>query len=624
MIFSKKLSDPDGTISSSSINNGIEYFFKHHKEPNIDEEDFNFTADSLMKVREDESMEECGSKGEGSVSGQRCPNGEEDCALGTTSLEEDNEGPDDDSNLNDVSVLSDDGGDSRPTSPSRVFRMPSPNLSAGRTRPRNQPAQRKQSEDAADGSLSADEGEYSDDGMYHEDEDESDNSSIDTAGMKHSQVVDEDNFFFCPEPQPQAQLMLNESPGDEEGKKMLAGSSGFQGQESSPFISEDINRDRLCSEERELLHREPNESGEDLEVSPEARKSVESTVVGISVTALPREMSIVPHPIEAALFDVVERGFPGEHSAGEERDSESCSEPEPEPENDCLETDEGDCVVDEERDGGGGSPGESDAPELPLSTSTTVSCDDVERNFEMVPTRRSVSPSLPGSDLIDNISEMTSTVASDNVHIAGLWERHPVRFETLAEKEKVKVRAFGRTSYEDECYQPRVLPDKESLKLSSSLSRKKKGVSGRYKQGNKGSASRSFETNHDKGGLAVERMYTSRIRQVPAPAPATHQRKSEVQSIRQMSSAGEGNCGSEVEKSEQRRDDQDPTSYHRDGEGLLLQDHTVHSDCKGGHNHLSRRNSRYRMSQPPPSSHAARKQQRVEQHVQHLERRVEV
>ena len=183
--FAEKFAASDGSITTPCIEKSLLCLGDDFKD-NTD--DFNFTADSLMENIKSPSDNEEKNENDGLV----CDRKDYETCDSTSppplspfpvlANSESGEGDENngEENLNDVSMLSDDqeGYESRPTSPSRAY---NPNV-------RQMP--------------NAEEHENISSGVQNEsssclDEDESDNSSIDTAGIKDSQNnIEAENFFF--------------------------------------------------------------------------------------------------------------------------------------------------------------------------------------------------------------------------------------------------------------------------------------------------------------------------------------------------------------------------------------------------------------------------------------------
>ena len=421
--FAEKLSEPDGTITSSSIEKVMDNYTENQRNTDEDdEEDFNYTADSLMKnnelMEDEQGNEDLNSDvTDHNNDGNYQPNSSISppilgpfSMVGRTSSMGENEDLDEDDNLNDISMLSDDK-DSPPTSPSRVFYQPSP-------RPRRR--YRKPLNDNEYEDLTEDDDVDSANYASHEEEDESDNSSIDTAGMKHSQTLDSGNFFFCPE---------SENPPsnfDSTHQSML---EAKEKDENTP-IGKPPN-DILVDDNIQSNLNDADGTSHSLQVVEEQQEGR----VGLSLTALPQELTVVPHPIVP--------NKPGSDNADILTESKEKID---------LNISNGvvieDYIVNIPTVNGESESNTNDpSPNIDASNISSsdialkpVPCDDSsEVNSDL---KTDMLSSTAKS--IDNISEVTVN-STDNA-IVGLWDKHPV--PQNRRNHKVKVYAFGRTSYE--------------------------------------------------------------------------------------------------------------------------------------------------------------------------------
>lgn len=474
--FSDKLSNPDGSVTAPSVTTGIDAFLKSQKDADADDDDFNFTADSLMKqpqndldANEDDDFfdqnRELGSEHQYSPSNHSTP----PPLSPFPRRSGDDHDNDDEDNLNDVSMLSDDNFDSRPTSPSRAFYQPSPRAFSGKKR-RPKPHQ----EDGDDTPLgdSSDEDENEEQADLLE-EDESDNSSIDTAGMKHSQTVDSENFFFCPDPEP------NVEPSPQVVQSTTDNATGsLEGQcgnTNQPHVSNDSSTHDNESDERSndkdfplssasVFHPDgtssPPPSGIDTHQDENSPGDLENkddvdvdNNVGLSLTALPRQLNAAPHPYEDTPIGGDDTAGSG-HEKEEQKtidntgidESDNASETNSatsditdqsaESSNSRRFTDKSDFKTKDNEQQSHQSKASLGEPKLPSFSHENDSISMIKSQDPSTTCTSSVS--------VDCFSEV---VKDDD--IAGLWERHPVRQRMISEK-KQRVFAFGRTSYEDQ------------------------------------------------------------------------------------------------------------------------------------------------------------------------------
>lgn len=466
------MANSDGIVTLKSVNSAIDAFLINHKDSDLDDEDFNFTADSLMR---EGSPQESGDDDGDSENGQGSHGEENDGQYFPNSsttppvlepfpehAQDDQDDQEDENNLNDVSMLSDDN-DSRPTSPSRAFHQPSPRLmSSKKYWPK--PARPEEGNDVDGGD---------DEGLEDEDEDESDNSSIDTAGMKHSQTVDSENFFFCPDPEPEPDIEIT-AGGDQQHNQQndeklssedcpLSSESVFQ-PDASPSppgsrvvdekndVLSDMDQDDGCDDDKNVegMSEVPVPVGSRVGVKDNDTADVDVNV-GLSLTALPRPLMAVPHPFEPLENNIVEVGqnnLINEKELGVDQRNHPDNE---------LET----------------NSATSDITDQGSAVSNQLDSDSY-RNRQV----ESKGVILNDDVIIDDISEIKTTVISssssdtDNLSemtqrdVTGLWERHPVRQSMITEK-KQKVFAFGRTSYEDKRVRNRE-PTHATFNLSNS------------------------------------------------------------------------------------------------------------------------------------------------------------
>lgn len=458
--FAKKLGNPDGTINASSVKYAVDLFVSSQKDSDMDDEDFNFTADSLIRgisQQNGEDDDRFSENGQGDDmdrdnEGNILP----DSSISPPPLSHfpvpDGEDSDDDGNLNDVSMLSDDGDfDSRPTSPSRAFRQPSPHISTGsRSRPvrammsgSHGDAQAEGDDDYDDNDLGgADQldgdGEFQNDGDSDED-DASDGSSVDTAGVKHSQTVDSENFFFCPE----LQSEVDPAPTEVAAAALL-------------MVGGDNKKQPVGNKEKAILTASSQDIDDASALSPGRDVFINTTGdtdenVGLSLTALPRQLHIAPYSLEpiaeggASASDSV--SDTGGERGGRQKDDDASGD---------LGSDTksatSDITTQSQLSGGISA---STQPKEVVGVSAGHGKEGVQEETGSSDfvlgrpkpstfgddhmTTRGVSAAAEGS--VGSFSEVTQ----DNV--TGLWERHPPRHDSTSDQLQ-KVFAFGRTSYE--------------------------------------------------------------------------------------------------------------------------------------------------------------------------------
>ena len=509
-------------MTVTSIQDGMKLFIANHKESDLDEEDFNFTADSLMKGKEDcmddreeESRERRRSSMDGSdnsVNSERdidqiasdlqenssctpsplAPFSRKLCRTDTMDDSDDvnaDQEPDE-HNLNDVSMLSDDS-DNRPTSPARAFHPPPSRHLKGK---RNTSQQPSEDEDLSHDDDDSSKDIYDNNSIYNEDEDESDNSSIDTAGMKHSQTIDSENFFFRPEPEPETET---ETRTDETETKTLPDGATEQDHDNTTSKEEGMPREESPAQDSmESVQREDdniianeNTSATETETEIKTETEKENSVVspgstaekeehdlqetdilasisvldpddqdsnpppeinteaeagfhvGLSLTALPRQLRVAPHPIESSKLEI---------SGDIETDTENIKEVKSDIAKERMDFD--DVISGVSTINSAATDGTAQSKEN-SHTDDNFWGDKRSQGAALRPPSLSSSISLPSRSTEDH-SEFTLTLPEEQPRddIAGLWQRHPVRKEMLT-KEKEKVYAFGRTSYEAKGFQ---------------------------------------------------------------------------------------------------------------------------------------------------------------------------